>query len=311
MIIVDAIIEKALDITISKALEMQDKADKSQAFDAIYERSLKEYRKKYGDDDLYKAFFCDGFDRQEELKRIVTNSIPSREVIQEIFDYVAEESGFGKDSQAAAEFTSILISELQSNEEFAKKFYEIRHDHEMKQLTEKLDRVIFLVSAHWQTPMYNLAYLTNPPIQNSDNVLYREKDAERFTKLHAEGKTRFHIRGMGGIGKTAFSCYIFHKLINIYKHAAWIEYDESLKNSILKSISIYKDDNDEQRYKQIKSDLINLPKETLIFVDNISKSVSEDDTLKFLSQINATVVINSRFDDFSHFTPFDIGFSFS
>ena len=69
-----------------------------------------------------------------------------------------------------------------------------------------------------------------------------------------------------GIGKTTVARELFHRIKGEFKHIAWVEYQNNVKESLLNSFEIYNDISEaDERYRRITNFLKDATKDTIIF----------------------------------------------
>jgi len=261
-------------------------------------------------------FIKDGFDREQQLQRIVTESIASREICSNIIEYISQETEWEEADEKNMAFSSMLISELMFTEEFKEKMCQIRRDYESGQTSADVKRIITmlqqleqLISQQQVTPTSDMHCLTNPPVKNEGYLLHRDALISDLQNQICSGENKILLYGLGGIGKTAIASSLYHLVKYRFKQIAWVNYQDSLQKSILSSFKIHiQDQDDEMRYKQIESFLNNSTKDTILFIDNIDKLPSEDTSLQLLQQIDAKVVMTSRTSDIPHYKSIEISF---
>ena len=148
-------------------------------------------------------------------------------------------------------------------------------------------------------------YITQRPSQVGAEFSHREDTVNELYKAIKQNRKLALINGLGGIGKTTIAKALYHKVEGKFKHIAWIEYQNSIKDSLLNSFTIFNEIEDkETRYKNIEKFLLEATKDTIIFIDN----VSSDDGMEFIERLNANVVLTSRLDMIGNFEVFPIDF---
>jgi len=142
----------------------------------------------------------------------------------------------------------------------------------------------------------------------SKEFSYRDDMVEELYEAIKQNKKLALINGLGGIGKTSVAKALYHKIKDECKHVAWVEYQHSIRDSLLNSFKVFDDDiNDsDQRYRRIERFLLDATKDTIIFIDN----VSNDDSVgvDFIERLSANVVLTSRLDHIGNFEVFPVGF---
>ena len=96
----------------------------------------------------------------------------------------------------------------------------------------------------------NIDYL-NPPFNKAINFIGREDELEEYKKILL--KTNLIIFGLGGIGKTELLRTLADEVQNQYNNVAWFEYQDNLKNTLLKDILIRDEKDIDTIYLQRKN----------------------------------------------------------
>lgn len=318
-ILIEAIISKALELAFKKVNSFNRRFDENQTFDILCDKLLKEYKKKNGEDILFNKFFIEGNDRVMGLKDIIGSQTPTRELFQDILLYISEQTGIGKDDSSIKDFATMFISELMFTDEFRDKMFEYRRDVESGETNTIVKEILKMLYEIKEEPdrYYNktsdddvrLHQLTSPPPKGNE-LLHRDSTVSDLQNLIENDKNIVLVNGLGGIGKTSIARKVYHNIKDQYKHIAWIEYQESLKSSLLSSLYIFDFIKDESlRYKLIEQFLANSKANAILFIDNVNNTVSEDPSLAVVLGIGARVVMTSRrSNNMQDFTPINIGF---
>ncbi|MCL2048697.1 MAG: tetratricopeptide repeat protein [Defluviitaleaceae bacterium] len=151
------------------------------------------------------------------------------------------------------------------------------------------------------------AVTTSPPKPNN-KFAHREKEIYQLNKKITQTQKLALVNGLGGVGKTTIAKALFHQLKEEakYPHMAWIEYQENIKESLLKAFTLFTEINDpDTRYTEILRFITTAGKDIIIFIDNVSENA---DDLDFLETLDATVVLTSRREEIGNFEQFPIGF---
>ena len=150
----------------------------------------------------------------------------------------------------------------------------------------------------------HLITLQASPVSNEFS--YREDIVEELYKAIKQNRKLALINGLGGIGKTTVAKALYHKVKDEYKHVAWIEYQDNIKNSLLNSFLIFEDIKDAtERYSKIVRFLLDAKEDTIIFIDNVSGDDSSG--LEFVERLSTNVVLTSRLSNIRNFEVFPIG----
>jgi len=150
-------------------------------------------------------------------------------------------------------------------------------------------------------------YITLAAPPTNKEFSYRDEMVEDLYKTIHQNKKLALISGLGGIGKTTIAKALYHKVKNEFKHIAWVEYQHSIKDSLLSSFTLFNDIKDSaDRYRRITNFLLGATKDTIIFIDNVSDNDYEG--VSFIEQLPVNVVLTSRSSKIGNFTPFTVGF---
>ena len=158
-------------------------------------------------------------------------------------------------------------------------------------------------------------FLTDPPGDaDSSKVICREKELEDIVgQLRAGEKSILLMNGFGGVGKTALARLVFHTVQAEYDEVAWISYRGSLRQSLLASILLKGDiQDDTARWNAIRAILDDRRKKLLV-IDNADhegeQNPQEDPDLKKLTGWpNTSVLVTSRLVELEGYQPYDIDF---
>ena len=318
-ILIETIISKALELAFKKVNSFNRRFNENQTFDLLCERLLIEYKEKNGEDILFEKFFNEGNDRVMGLKNIIDKKALTRELFRDILLYISEQTGASENDSRIKDFATMLISEFMFIDEFRDKMFEYRRDVESGETNTIVKEIIkMLYEIKEEADRYynktsdddvRLHQLTNPPPKGNE-LLHRDSTVSDLQKLIENDKNIVLVNGLGGIGKTSIARKVYHNIKDQYKHIAWIEYQESLKRSLLSSLYIFDSIKDESiRYKLIEQFLANSKSDTILFIDNVNNTVSDDPSLSVLLGICARVVMTSRrSNNMQDFTPIHIGF---
>jgi len=145
--------------------------------------------------------------------------------------------------------------------------------------------------------------LKAPPI--NVEFSYRDDIVKELRKTITQNKKLALISGLGGIGKTSIAKALYHEVEGEFKHIAWVEYQDSIEESLLNSFTLFNDVEDKaSRYEKIINFLQSATRDTIIFIDNISN----DDGMDFIERLDVNVVLTSRLEEIGNFELFTIDF---
>ena len=147
----------------------------------------------------------------------------------------------------------------------------------------------------------------------------RETELQDLRQMVERGCKSVLVSGMGGIGKTNICRKLVEEYISKnkegtqgpFQHIAYIEYNGDMDSSLQNCLRFKKQDNPEYNMEAAWRELESLASggKLLLFVDNVDKSVSEDQSLKRLNTIPGAVILTSRRNSFSdEFQVYPIGF---
>ena len=150
-------------------------------------------------------------------------------------------------------------------------------------------------------------YLTAQASPTSKEFSYRDDMVDALYAATKQNIKLALINGLGGIGKTTIAKALYHRVKDEYKHVAWVEYQHSIKDSLLNSFLLFNNVEDSAvRYRNIKNFLLNATADTIIFIDNVA---GEDiDGAEFIEQLPVNVVLTSRADSIGNFKVFPVDF---
>ena len=147
----------------------------------------------------------------------------------------------------------------------------------------------------------------------------RETELQELRQRIEEGRKSVLVSGMGGIGKTHICRKLFEEYTkkhangeNIpFCHIGYIEYNGDIGSSLQNCLKFKQQDNPEQNQEAAWRELEYLAADgkLLLFVDNVDKTMREDEGLQRLNSISGAIVLTSRQASFSdEFEPYPIGF---
>lgn len=148
----------------------------------------------------------------------------------------------------------------------------------------------------------------SPAKTTKHGFLHRQEERDTLTRLITSGDKPVILNGLGGIGKTALARDVYHSRKDAYRHAAWINYDKNLQDSLCGQLNLYLEEKDSrQRFLKIQNFLANTS-DMLLIVDNLNKTAAEDPGLRLLSSLDAHILVTSRQLEMDGFEIYSIGF---
>ena len=130
-------------------------------------------------------------------------------------------------------------------------------------------------------------------------ILCRDREIEKIqTLIFQEREKRIVLPGFSGVGKSMVARKLYHTVKDRCTHIAWIEYQDSLKDSILRMFIDLEIPDEEKRWTRIQSLLGEMREDTLLFIDGINGISRQDREL--LEEIGATLILTlkTKVDDF-------------
>lgn len=137
----------------------------------------------------------------------------------------------------------------------------------------------------------------------------RETELQELRQRIEEGRKSVLVSGMGGIGKTQICRKLFNeynvkngeKKNGPFSHIGYIEYNEDMGSSLMSCLSYKEQDNPELNQEAAWKELQHLASDgkLLLFVDNVDKTMREDQGLQRLNSIPGAIVLTSRRVSFS------------
>lgn len=151
---------------------------------------------------------------------------------------------------------------------------------------------------------------------NEQNVIHREGELRDIESLLKEKRIALLLSGFGGIGKTALARVLYAKSADWFDCVGWVEYHKDLKNSLLASMDLDNEIEDqEKRWNIISTRLKNDLSSKIIFVDNVDcdvKQKQDPQNDEYLQEItgwtNMTVVLTSRMIELHGYQTYSIGY---
>jgi len=127
----------------------------------------------------------------------------------------------------------------------------------------------------------------------SDSILQRDCIIEKLkTLIFQKNEKRIALSGFSGVGKSMIARKLYHAVKDGCEHIAWIEYQGSLKESLLRSLIDLEITEEEVRWTRIQSLLGEMKEDTFLFIDGIN-DISQQDQ-KLLETIGATLILTLK-----------------
>lgn len=134
-------------------------------------------------------------------------------------------------------------------------------------------------------------YMSKRP-HGAKNCMFRDNEVN-LLKGELEAGNNILIYGEGGYGKTSLAMLLFELVKEDYCHLVWVNYENSLMDSLLNSLTIYENIEREERIELICDFLRQQDKNTIIFLDNVDEQIQDDE---YMHELEGCVgfVITSR-----------------
>ena len=134
-------------------------------------------------------------------------------------------------------------------------------------------------------------YISKRP-RGAKNCMFRDNEVN-LLKGELEAGNNILIYGEGGYGKTSLAMLLFELVKEDYCHLVWVNYENSLMDSLLNSLTIYENIEREERIERICDFLRQQDKNTIIFLDNVDEQIQDDE---YMHELEGGVgfVITSR-----------------
>lgn len=137
--------------------------------------------------------------------------------------------------------------------------------------------------------------LTRQPVKNCDFVGRTWERAETKRQLCQYNKLLLY--GIGGVGKTALAKAIYFDVQKQYAHVAWVDFENNLKDSLLRCISFFEyklpvTASEEEKYNKLIQFFTNVEKNAFLVIDNFRTEITED--ISELMRLPCDILITSR-----------------
>ena len=154
------------------------------------------------------------------------------------------------------------------------------------------------------------------PYADERTVIHREHELCKIECILKEKKTALLLSGFGGLGKSSMARVLYAKSAKWFDCFGWVEYHKNLKNSLLASLDLNDEIEDqEKRWKKISTRLKNDLSSKIIFIDNVDYDEKQGQDPKYdlvLQDItcwtNMTVVLTSRMNELHGYQIYTIGY---
>lgn len=154
------------------------------------------------------------------------------------------------------------------------------------------------------------------PYADERTVIHRDHELCKIESILKEKKTALLLNGFGGLGKSSLARVLYAKSVKWFDCFGWVEYHKNLKNSLLASLDLYDEIEDqEKRWKEISTCLKNDLSSKIIFIDNVDYDEKQGQDPKYdlvLQDItcwtNMTVVLTSRMNELHGYQVYPIGY---
>ena len=143
-------------------------------------------------------------------------------------------------------------------------------------------------------PAPQAKWLTLPCSASSPHYVDRPEFHELMAAVSQHRKVL--LCGMGGIGKTELMRKACEALKDDYQQAAWVQYTGNLASSLTSQIHVdaFEALPEKEKLEAIRQLLIRAGEGLLLFVDNVSSTVQDDQDIEWLQRLEGTVIVTSR-----------------
>ncbi|MCM1494534.1 MAG: tetratricopeptide repeat protein [Bacteroides sp.] len=206
---------------------------------------------------------------------------------------------------------------------------EIKQDEKVEKLIKKTEEVIITAVNSTTSMLENLSMqykkedvlphnLTKSValFANEQKVIHRENELNDIECMLKEKRIALLLSGFGGIGKTALARVLYEKSSNWFDCIGWVEYHKDLKNSLLSSMDIENEIEDQdKRWNKIFTRLKNNLSSKIIFIDNVdydAKQKQDPQKDTYLQEItgwaNTTIILTTRMTELHGYQTYSIGY---
>ncbi len=172
---------------------------------------------------------------------------------------------------------------------------------------------LFATEPNWHLP--NISYIgkypkklgNKPFILQEDKFLGRTTELETiYNRLFKQNSLLLLVNGEGGIGKTTLATKYYQRYETDYEYLIWIYAERGIMEAILTleiplELSLDQKLDQNQRFKAILNELHQLPKPSLLVIDNANDLEDVEKHHFQLSKFtNLHILLTSRVREFSH-----------
>lgn len=143
----------------------------------------------------------------------------------------------------------------------------------------------------------------------AENFWGREREQFDLREMLAKGG-HYLLSGMGGIGKTELAKQFIRYCVKNKKvdYIGVIPYENQFAESLLRAFSGRQEKTFRESFKEVIGELKQLAsqKKVLLFIDDVTKNVQEDEYLAVLENVPATIFMTSRLADIDGFETYPV-----
>ena len=143
----------------------------------------------------------------------------------------------------------------------------------------------------------------------AENFWGREREQFDLREMLAKGG-HYLLSGMGGIGKTELVKQFIRYCVKNKKvdYIGVIPYENQFAESLLRAFSGKQEKTFRESFKEVIGELKQLAsqKKVLLFIDDVTKNVQEDEYLAVLEKVPATIFMTSRLADIDGFEMYPV-----
>lgn len=143
----------------------------------------------------------------------------------------------------------------------------------------------------------------------AENFWGREREQFDLREMLAKGG-HYLLSGMGGIGKTELAKQFIRYCVKNKKvdYIGVIPYENQFAESLLRAFSGKQEKTFRESFKEVIGELKQLAsqKKVLLFIDDVTKNVQEDEYLAVLEKVPATIFMTSRLADIDGFETYPV-----